>query len=271
MKRKLISGSFIFFAIFFAFSCSDKKSTSPALKEENVTYTSDSATLKGFIAYDENKEGKRPAILIIHEWWGLNDYIRSRARQLANLGYIAMAVDMYGDGKNAANPDEAGKLAMPFYQNPQLAKNRLDAALARLKEYPQTDKDNIASIGYCFGGAVALNAAKLGEDVKGAVSFHGNLAGVPADKNLLKAKILVCHGADDKFVSQQEVEQFRHQMDSIGADYSIKIYPNATHAFTNPGATKLGQQFNLPIAYNAEADKQSWNDMKAFFERIFGR
>jgi dienelactone hydrolase len=271
MTRKLIFASFIGFAIVSAFSCDDKKSTEPSLKEENVTYTSDSTTLIGFVAYDEKKEGIRPAILIIHEWWGLNDYIRNRARQLAELGYIAMAVDMYGNGKNAAKPDEAGKLAMPFYQNPQFAKNRLDAALAKLKEYTQTDKDKIASIGYCFGGAVALNTAKLGEDVKGAVSFHGNLAGVPPDKNLLKAKILVCHGADDKFVSQQEVDQFKHQMDSIGADYTLKIYPNATHAFTNPDATKLGQQFNIPIAYNAEADKQSWNDMKAFFERLFGK
>jgi dienelactone hydrolase len=247
----------------------DQKTSKSSIKEENVEYAADSVTLKGFVAYDENKQGKRPAVLVVHEWWGLNDYTRNRARQLAELGYIAMAVDMYGNGKTAANPDEAGKLAMPFYQDPQMAKKRMDAALAKIKEYPQTDENNIAAIGYCFGGGMVLNCAKLGEDLKGVVSFHGSLAGVPPDKNLLKAKILVCHGADDKFVSQKDVDQFKHQLDSVGADYTFKVYPNATHAFTNPDATKLGQQFNMPIAYNAEADKNSWNDMKEFFARIF--
>ena len=248
---------------------SDQKTVNPSIKEESVEYTADSVTLKGFVAYDENKKGKRPAVLVVHEWWGLNDYTRSRAKQLAELGYIAMAVDMYRDGKTAANPDEAGKMAMPFYQDPQMAKKRLDAALAKIKGYPQTDENNIAAIGYCFGGGVVLNCAKLGEDLKGVVSFHGSLAGVPPDKNLLKAKILVCHGADDKFVTQKDVDQFKHQLDSVGADYTFKVYPNATHAFTNPAATKLGQQFKMPIAYNAEADKNSWNDMLAFFEKIF--
>ena len=248
---------------------SDQKTAKPSIKEESVEYTADSVTLKGFVAYDENKKGKRPAVLVVHEWWGLNDYTRNRAKQLAELGYIAMAVDMYGDGKTAANPDEAGKMAMPFYQDPQMAKKRLDAALAKIKGYPQTDENNIAAIGYCFGGGVVLNCAKLGEDLKGVVSFHGSLAGVPPDKNLLKAKILVCHGADDKFVTQKDVDQFKHQLDSVGADYTFKVYPNATHAFTNPAATKLGQQFNMPIAYNAEADKNSWNDMSEFFGRIF--
>ncbi len=240
------------------------------IKEENITYKSDSVTLKGFVAYDENVKGKRPAILVVHEWWGLNDYTKMRARKLAELGYIAMAVDLFGNGKNAANPKEAQELTMPFYKNPALGKSRLDAALNKIREYPQTDKSNIAAIGYCFGGAMVLNAAKMGTDLKGIVSFHGGLSiAVPADKNLLSAKILICHGASDKFVSQKDVDAFRHQLDSIGAKYTFIVYPNATHAFTNPDATKIGKEFNMPIEYNPEANKNSWNDMKKFLAGIF--
>jgi dienelactone hydrolase len=180
-----------------------------------------------------------------------------------------MAVDMYGDGKVAANPKEAQELAMPFYKDPQLAKTRLDAALAKLKEYQQTDAGNVAAIGYCFGGSVVLNSAKLGSNLVGVVSFHGGLAGVPAKSDLLKAKILVCHGGSDQFVPQKDIDAFKHQLDSIGATYSFKVYANATHAFTNPDATKIGKEFNMPIEYNAEADKNSWNDMNAFFATVF--
>jgi len=241
----------------------------PMLKEEIVTYMADGVALKGFVVYDENKTGKRPAILVVHEWWGLNEYVKSRTRQLAELGYIAMAVDMYGDGKTAANPQQAQEFASPFYKDPQLAKTRLDAALNKVKEYKQTDAANVAAIGYCFGGSVVLNSAKLGADLKGVVSFHGGLAGVPAHKELLKAKILVCHGEADKFVPQKDVDALRHAMDSIGADYTFKSYANATHAFTNPDATKTGKQFNMPIEYNAAADKASWSDMQIFLTRIF--
>jgi dienelactone hydrolase len=241
----------------------------PGLKEENVTYTADGITMNGYVAYDASKEGKRPGVLVVHEWWGLNDYPKMRARKLAELGYVAMAVDMYGSGKTVDNPDDAGKMAHPFYQNPQMAKSRFDAALNKLKTYAQVDTGNIAAIGYCFGGGIVLNTARMGENLKGVVSFHGSLVGTPADKNLLKAKILVCHGADDQFVKPQEVAQFKKQMDSIGADYTFKQYPNATHAFSNPDATAAGQKFKIPIAYNAAADSASWSDMKSFFAKIF--
>ncbi len=225
--------------------------------------------MNGFIAYDSRIEGKRPAILIVPEWWGLNDYPKNRARQLAALGYIAMAIDMYGNGKIAADPTEAQALAGTFYQNPQLGKTRLDAALRKVKEYGQTDPAHVAAIGYCFGGSVVLNSAKLGSDLKGVVSFHGGLAGVRPDKNILKAKILVCHGGSDNFVPQKDLDVFKHQLDSVGADYTVKVYPNATHAFTNPAATETGKKFNMPIEYNADADKNSWNDMKLFFDSLF--
>jgi dienelactone hydrolase len=269
----MIKKSLLFLALLLSLSVTmsftTPKKAAPMIKEENITYTLDGTTYKGFVAYNDSKPGKRPAVLVVHEWWGLNDYAKGRARQLAALGYIAMAVDMYGNGKTAADPKEAQELATPFYKDPALAKTRLDAALKKLKEYKQADASNVAAIGYCFGGSVVLNAARLGADLKGVVSFHGGLIGAPASKSLLKAKILVCHGAADKFVSQEDVTKFRHDLDSIGADYTFKAYANATHAFTNPDATKIGKQFNMPIEYNAEADKASWKDMQEFLKRIF--
>jgi dienelactone hydrolase len=250
-------------------SIASHQNDSAMIKEEAVTYKDDTATLNGYIAYNENQQGIRPIVLVVPEWWGLNDYPRMRAKKLAELGYIAMAVDMYGNGKTAADPTQAQSMAMPFYTNPKMAKGRLDAALAKVKTYAQADSSQTAAIGYCFGGSVVLNAAKLGADLDGVVSFHGNLEGVPANKKLLKAKVLVCHGAADSFVPQSQVDAFKKSMDSIGADYTFKAYPNATHAFTNPAATATGKKFKMPIEYNAAADTASWNDMKAFFARIF--
>ena len=241
----------------------------PQLHESQVNYTADSANMNGYVVYSDSFSGKRPAVLVVHEWWGLNDYAKNRAKQLAQLGYIAMAVDMFGNGQTASNPEEAQKLATPFYQNPQLTKTRLDAALAKLKSMEQTDTSKTAAIGYCYGGYVVLNAAKLGSDLDGVVSFHGDLSGANPDKNLLKSQILVCHGAADPFVPQPMVDKFKKQMDSVGASYSFIAYPDATHAFTNPDATENGKKFNIPIAYNEAADKKSWEDMKAFLEKIF--
>lgn len=269
-------------ALLFFCSCTGNDSTStptttqapsatPSIKEEAVTYTADGTTLKGFIAYDENKPGARPVVLVVHEWWGLTDYPRTRAKQLAQLGYLAMAVDMYGEGRTANNSQEAQALVTPFYQNPQLAKTRLDAALAKAKTFAQADTVQTAAIGYCYGGFVVLNAAKLGSDLKGVVSFHGGLGGAPAAKDLLKAKVLVCHGGADNFVPPAEVAAFKKSMDSIGAHYQFKVYPDATHAFTNPAATEAGKKEKLPIAYNPAADSASWNDMKTFFTGIFTR
>ncbi len=241
----------------------------PTFKEEHVNYTLDSLNMAGYIVYDENIEGKRPAVLVVHEWWGLNEYAKRRARELASLGYIAMAVDMYGNGRTADNPELAGKLATPFYQDPVMAKKHFDTALNKLKTYKQVDPENIGAIGYCFGGGMLLNFVRLGEPLKGIVSFHGSLVGTPAVKDLITTKILVLHGDDDSFVPQTEVAAFKKQMDSIGAAYTFKSYPGATHAFTNPDATAMGQKFKIPIAYNAAADTASWNEMKTFFAGLF--
>jgi dienelactone hydrolase len=242
-------------------------SASVAIKEEPVSYTASGVTMNGYITYDTSKQGPRPIVLILPEWWGLTEYPRMRARMLAEMGYLAMAVDMYGNGKLANNPEEAGKAAGPFYENLPMAKARIDAALAKAKSYAQADTSKTVAIGYCFGGFLALNYAKMGAPVKGVVSFHGDLRGVPPQKGT-QAQFLVCHGGADNFVPQPQVDAFRKSMDSAGLNYSFKVYENATHAFTNPNATEKGKEFNMPIRYNGAADTASWNDMKAFFGRI---
>jgi dienelactone hydrolase len=241
---------------------------SVGIKEEPVTYTVGGKSYKGYVTYDSNQVGIRPAVLVVHEWWGLTDYLRTRAKKLAELGYISMAVDMYGDGKTAPDPKTAMALATPYYKDPTMAKTVLDAAINKLKSYSETDTSKMAAIGYCYGGYIVLNAAKLGADLKGVVSFHGDLSGVSPNKDAIKAKILVCHGDSDSFVNPQ-VAGFKKSMDSAGVDYTFKSYPNATHAFTNPAATANGIKFSMPIKYNAAADTASWNDMKVFFKKIF--
>jgi dienelactone hydrolase len=239
------------------------------ITEEALLIQADSVTLNSVVAYGNDTTVKKPIVLIVPEWWGLNDYVKHRAKQLAELGYLAIGIDMYGNGKYADNPEQAKAFATPFYTNPLLGKSRLDAALAKAKTFPQADTTRIAAIGYCFGGAMVLNSAKLGLPVNGVVSFHGGLAGVPPVKGLLKAQILVCHGGADSFVSPQEVTTFRKQLDSLSIPYTFKEYAGATHAFTNPAATETGKKFNMPIEYNAAADTASWNDMRTFFGQIF--
>jgi len=247
----------------------DKTETkAPKLKEENVEYKIDTLNMKSYVVYDENIQGTRPAVLVVHEWWGLNDYTKRRARMLAEMGYIAMAVDMYGNDRMGNDPGAAQNLAMPYYQHPDMAKKIFDRAVEELKKNPNVDQTKMAGIGYCFGGGMLLNFARMGEPLNGIVSFHGSLLGTPANKDLTKAEILICHGEADSFVNA-DVAPFKKQMDSIGKSYTFKSYPGATHAFTNPDATETGKKFKMPIEYNAAADTASWNDMKEFFGKIF--
>jgi len=280
MKLRWQVINFVMLAV-FALSCNNSKTnqtttmnnndSTPSdknIKEEAANFTVDGKNYLGFAYYDENIKGKRPGIIVVPEWWGLNDYPKSRAKQLAGLGYIALAIDVYGDGKLGNDPQAAMALASTYYKNPALTKTHIDAAIDKIKSFPQTDTSQIAAIGYCFGGFVVLNAAKLGARLKGVVTFHGSLGGVAPDKNLLKAKILVCHGGADEF-ENPHVAEFKKQMDSIGANYKFIVYPGATHAFTNPASTENGKKFNMPIKYNAEADTASWNDMKIFLKELF--
>ena len=276
--RSFVSASGFAFIIFLS-SCAGNdnekaesnraETKTPKLKEETVSYKVDTLNMSSYVVYDENIEGKRPAVLVVHEWWGLNDYIKRRAKMLAEMGYIAMAVDMYGNNRKGNDPQEAGLLAGPYYENMTMTKKIFDGGLEVFKKNPNVDQSQIAGIGYCFGGGLLLNLARMGEPLNGVVSFHGGLVGAPPDKDLTKAEILVCHGEADPFVPNEEAATFKKQMDSIGKTYTFKSYPGATHAFTNPDATEMGKKFNIPIAYNAAADTASWNDMKVFFGKIF--
>ena len=245
-------------------------SAAPKIEGKPVDYKAGKVTMKGYLAYDENVKGKRPGVLVVHEWWGHNEYARTRARMLAELGYTALAVDMYGEGKQAMHPDDAMKFSSEAMKNFDVSKARFLAAMNFLKKQPTVDPKRIAAIGYCFGGGVVLNMARQGVDLKAVASFHGSLAAVkPAEAGKVKAKVRVYMGADDKFVTAEAIEAFKKEMTDAKVDYQYISYPGAIHSFTNPDATELGKKFNLPLAYNADADKKSWEDMTKFFEMIF--
>ncbi len=189
---------------------------------------------------------------------------------LAELGYTALAVDMYGEGKQAVHPDDGVKFSAELMKHFDVAKTRFMAALDYLKQQPTVDPIRIAAIGYCFGGGVVLNMARQGTDLKGVVSFHGNLTPIkPAEPGSVKAKMLVLHGADDKFVTLEQVEAFKREMKAAGAHYQFISYPGAEHSFTNPDADTYAKKYNLPLGYNASADRKSWSDMKKFLRTLF--
>jgi len=241
------------------------------VKTEEVSYEADGVTMKGFLAWDGAKEGPRPGVLVVHEWWGHNAYARRRAIMLAELGYTALAVDMYGDGKTAEHPADAMKFAGEVNANLDAAKVRFEAAKKLLAERAETDPAKLAAVGYCFGGGIVLGMARMGEDLKGVVSVHGTLAAkTPAEKGAVKAEILVLTGAADTFVPADQVSAFEAEMKAAEAKFEVVSYEGAMHAFSNPEATELGKKFELPIAYDAKADAASWDAMKAFLTRVFG-
>jgi dienelactone hydrolase len=236
---------------------------------EEVNYASDSTQMKGYLAYDENITTKRPGIIVVHEWWGHNDYVRERADMLAELGYTAIAVDMYGDGKQAAHPDDAGKFAMNVMSNLPEAEARFNAALEVLKQHESVNPEQIAAIGYCFGGSVALTMANNGADLDAVAAFHSGVALPVMPNEKLKARVLVCNGGADPFVSEESVTNFKQAMDSIGANYEYISYPDVKHAFTSKEADAKGKEFNLPLAYDADADKKSWNSLQELLKEVF--
>ncbi|MDO8927076.1 MAG: dienelactone hydrolase family protein [Sideroxyarcus sp.] len=245
-------------------------SAQAAVQGKEVSYHANGTTLKGYIAYDDAVKGKRPGILVVHEWWGHNEYARKRARMLAEQGYTALAVDMYGDGKQAHHPDDAGKFASEVSKNAVLAKSRFDAAYDLISKEATVDARNIAAIGYCFGGSVVLNMARIGEPLKAAVSFHGSLkTATPAAAGKVKARVASFTGEADPMIPAEQVAAFRQEMDKAGVSYKAVTYPGAKHAFTNPEADKFGQEFKLPLAYNAAADKASWAEGLAFLADAF--
>lgn len=242
----------------------------PNIVTEEVDYTLGEDKLKGYIAYDKTIEGKRPGVLVVHEWWGHNDYARRRARMLAKLGYTALALDMYGDGKEAKHPKDAMAFMNAVLKDMDVAVARFGAAEKVLDEHDTTDPDRTAAIGYCFGGAMVLHMARTGMKLDGVASFHGTLGTkTPAKKGEVSAKVLVLHGADDPLVKPDSIDAFKKEMTDAGVDMKFIAYPGAKHAFSNPAATENGKRFDLPLAYHQEADTQSWAELEGFLAALY--
>lgn len=237
---------------------------------KTISYTDGETSMQGYIAYDDSTRGQRPGILVVHEWWGHNEYARRRARMLAELGYVALAVDMYGDGIQVDHPQDAMKFSQQLTANFPMARSRFDAAMTLLKQQANVDNEKLAAAGYCFGGSIVLQLARSGLDVDVAAVFHGSLlTRKPAQKGQVHAKLLVFNGDDDPMVKPAHIDAFKQEMSRANVDYKFFSYPGAKHAFTNPAADELGSKFSLPLAYNKQADKHSWAEFIKTLEQSF--
>lgn len=243
-------------------------SAAAAITTSDVEYRHGETVLQGFMAYDDAVEGRRPGVLVVHQWMGLTEYERMRAEQLASLGYVALAVDVYGKGVRPSDTAEAGKLAGAYKGDRALLRARLAAGLDALRASELVDPKRVAAIGYCFGGTAVLELARSGADVAGVVSFHGGLdSPTPADGRTVKAKVLVLHGADDPFVPETEIAAFQQEMRDAKVDWQMVYYSGAVHAFTQKGA---GNDPSRGAAYDERADRRSWLAMRTFFGEILG-
>jgi dienelactone hydrolase len=241
-----------------------------AVVGKTVEYEAEGVKMKGWLAHDDAIKGKRPGVLVVPEWWGLNDYAKRRASMLAEAGYVALAVDMYGDGKTADNPKDAGALAGSVNKNPPLMRARFAAAEKFLNHQPLVKKNELAALGYCFGGGVVLNMARYGEPLKGVVSYHGVLAtDVSVKPGSIKSKIRVFTGEADPIVPPEQVEAFKTEMAHAKADWQLVSYPGVKHTFTNPEADVYAAKFGLPLKYDAHADHSSWAHTLDFLRSVF--
>lgn len=239
------------------------------VKTKTVEYKDGDITLVGFVAWNSDKvTDAAPGILVVHQWMGLTEYEQSRCKQLADLGYVAFALDIYGKGVRPANPQQAGEFAGIYKKDRALYRRRLNLGLDQLRAQKGVASDKIAAIGYCFGGTGTLELARSGADISGVVSFHGGLdSPTPEDGKKIKSRILVCHGADDPFVPVKDIEAFKSELTSAKVDWQMIYYSNAVHSFTQPMA---GDDNSRGAAYNKKADERSWEAMRQFFDELFG-
>ncbi len=232
-----------------------------------IPYLYGEESFEGFMAWDDSVQGKRPGILVVHEWWGLNDYARSRAEQLAKMGYMAFAVDMYGKGKVTTHAEKAGEWAKQATNNVDDWLGRAQEGLQLLQADPMVDSTRLAAIGYCFGGATVMQLVYGGSTVKGVVSFHGSLPLPPNSESIPhSAKVLIAHGASDPFLTSDHVGQFMAALDKAKIDWQMIHYGGAQHSFTNPYADQYGLE---GAKYHKRADQRSWVHMQQFFDEIF--
>jgi len=237
---------------------------------EEISYSTDNLTMNGYLAYDPDTE-QAPGILVVHEWWGHNEHARNSAEKLAELGYVALAVDMYGEGKQAEHPDDAGSFASEVMSNFESAQARFTKAMEVLQNHPKVNPEHIGAIGYCFGGSVVISMANAGvEGLDAVAAFHAGLQlPVMPEEGTTNARILVMNGADDPFITEEQESALQNAMDETGADFEYITYEGVQHSFTNPAADSNGAKFELPLAYDAEADSMSWEQMKSFFDETF--
>ena len=237
-----------------------------AIISNTVNYLDGGTLLQAFFAYDDAFDGRRPAVLICHAWGGRDEFVNNKAKQLAELGYVAFALDMYGQGVLGANPEENALLMQPFIDDRELLQKRIDAALYAVKLLPWVDDSKVAAVGFCFGGLCVLDLARMGADIKGVVSFHGllNAPDKSAPKPVL-AKVLALHGYDDPMATDDMIKAFCQEMTDLNVDWQMHNYGNTVHAFTNPVANNP----SFGTVYNEIADKRSWQTMKNFLEEVF--
>jgi dienelactone hydrolase len=234
-----------------------------------VDYDYNGTKLKGFLAYDDAVKEKRPGVLVVHEWWGLNDYAKDRCKKLAELGYVAFAVDMYGDGKSVEHPDDARKMATAVRENVQTWRGRAEAGLKQLTSQPNVDPTKIAAIGYCFGGSTCLQLAYSGADLKAVATFHAALPTPTADEaKAIKPKIYVAHGEDDFFIPKESIAAFKEKLDGAKVKYTFESFPGVVHSFTVPGADKVNMK---GMKYDKSADEKSWKEMLTLFKDTLGK
>jgi dienelactone hydrolase len=234
-----------------------------------IEYRQGDTVLQGFLAWDDAAPGKRPGVLVVHEWWGHNQHARNQALRLAQAGYVGFALDLYGKGKVTTHPSDAKAFLAEARKDPAVLAARFDAALALLKAQPQVDREKVGAFGYCFGGGVALDMARAGRDLDAVVTFHGSLApaGEPAGPGKVKPAILVQTGGSDPNIPPAQVQAFEDEMKRAGANVKVIVYPEAKHGFTNPDADKAG----VPgLAYDAKADAASWDAAVKFLRQVFG-
>lgn len=242
-----------------------------SVETKEINYQVGAAKMTGFIAYPATQE-KRPAVLVVHEWWGHNDYVRMRARKLAEMGYVGFAIDMYGDGKLATHPDEAKKFMTEVMSNMPEGVKRFEAAKNLLASDPRVQSDKIAAIGYCFGGAVVLNMARGGADLDLVGSFHGMLGtDKPLKPGAFAGEIFVAHGGADPFIPQEQLDAFKKEMEKAKAHHKLVIYDGAKHGFTNPAATEAGKRFSMPVEYDAAADTASWQKLSELLAKVWAK
>jgi dienelactone hydrolase len=238
------------------------------MKTESLEYRDGDLNLRGYLGFDDSKTGRRPGVLVMPEAFGLGPQVKRRVERLAELGYVALAGDPYGDGLQVSDLQEAIQRAMALFADPAKSRARARAALDKLASLPQVDPDRLAAIGYCMGGTLSLELARDGAPLKGVVSFHGGLQTQRPAAGRIAAKILVCTGADDPFVPVAQVAAFAEEMTAAKADWQVVSYAGTVHSFTNPDADKIG---NPGIAYNKSADERSWKAMVSRFEEIFAQ